>query len=500
MYLYGLIISFLSFALQVWPRLTNRYFGIDTWRHLMYAEYIRKHKKLPTSITDRYLINSPFGYPPVILIFLALFPKQFSVRYQFIFSPLFDFVHNYLIFLATFFFTNNLLAAIIAQTIAALTPITVIEASNLNTRALSYLFFTLSFFSLLIFTITNNYIWLSIAFIMLCVLFFTHRLSIQMYLFIAMGFSIIEKTPFYVLFFLSAFLVTFVFGGKTYKAIFHDHIGILNFWRKNYTLRFAHQFRGVPKNNDYYDFVQKIYLLSAKNPLIYILGNNPWIMTFALLLIAQYFNFFSYSLEIAQYPILTKLISWSLLSLLAAILTLSFKRLNFLGEGHRYLEYGIFPLSITFGIFSIYFLNSFGLISVSVFLFSSIILLSSIIYIQKKTILKDRTRTITKGLWNTIDYLNKTDGENVRLIVFPFTLCDALVYFLKGRVLATDSGGGLILLRDVFPIIRIPLAEIISKYNLNYILFDENYVTLKELKLKEYEIVIREDNYCLLKV
>lgn len=499
MYLYGLIISFFSFVLQVWPRLINRYFGIDTWRHLMYAEYIRKHKKLPTCITDRYLISSPFGYPPVILIFLALFPKQFSARYQFIFSPLFDFVHNYLIFLATFFFTNNLLVAIIAQTIAALTPITVIEASNLNTRVLSYLFFTLSFFSLLIFTTTNNYSWLAIAFIMLCVLFFTHKLSIQMYLFIAIGFSIIEKNPFYILFFLSAFIATFIFGRKTYRAIFYDHIGILNFWRKNYILRFAHQFRGVPKDNDYYDFVQKIYLLSAKNPLIYILGNNPWVMIFALLLIAQYFHFFSYP-QITQYPILAKLINWSLFSLLAAILTLSFKKLNFLGEGHRYLEYGIFPLSVTLGIFSIYFFNSFGLVFVSVFLFSSVILLSSIIYVQKKTILKDRTRTITKGLWNVIDYLNRTDGKKVRLIVFPFTLCDALAYFLKGRVLATDSGRGLILLKDVFPIIRIPFVEIVKKYNLNYILFDENYVTLEELKLKEYKIVIHEDGYYLLKV
>lgn len=391
------------------------------------------------------------------------------------------------------------MSAIIAQTIAALTPITVIEASNLNTRVLSYLFLTLSFFPLLIFTTTNNYSWLVIAFIMLCVLFFTHKLSIQMYLFIAIGFSIIEQNPFYILFFLSAFIVTFMFGRKTYRAIFYDHIGILNFWRKNYMLRFAHQFRGVPKDNDYYDFVQKIYLLSAKNPLIYILGNNPWIMIFALLLIAWYFHFFSYP-QIAQYSILTKLINWSLLSLLAAILTLSFKKLNFLGEGHRYLEYGIFPLSVTLGIFSIYFFNSFGLLFVSAFLFLSAILLSSIIYIQKKTILKDRTRTITKVLWNTIDYLNRTDGKKVRLIVFPFTLCDALVYFLKGRVLATDSGGGLILLKDVFPIIRIPLVEIIKKNNLNYILFDENYVTLKELKLKEYKIVIHEDGYCLLKV
>lgn len=465
----------------------------------MYAEYIRKYKKLPTSITDRYLISSPFAYPPAILIFLALFPKKFSEKYQFIFSPMFDFVHNYLIFSATLFITHNLLAAFLAQAIVALIPVTVIEASHLNTRIFSYLIFTSSFFPLLMFTTTDNYAWLFIAFIMLYLLFFTHRFSLQMYLFAVIGFSIVEKTPFYILFFLAGFAAVSLLGGKTYRAIFNDHMGILSFWRKNYTLRFAHQFRGVPKNKDHYDFVQKVYLVSNKSPLIYIIGNNPWIMALILLLIGQYFHFFPQPL-IMQDPIVIKLINWFLFSLLAALLTLSIKQLHFIGEGHRYLEYGLFPLSIILGIFFSHFFIVFGILFIIGFLLLVVIMVGSIIYIQRKTILQDRTRTITEGLWDVINYLNRTDGERVRLIVFPFTLTDALVYFLKGCVLATDSGRGLFLLKDFFPVLRIPLVELIKRYDLNYILFDEHYVTFKELKLKKYKVVKHENGYYLLKV
>src|SRR3990170_317551 len=128
MFVYGLIIPLLSLLLQVWPRLINRYFGIDTWRHLMFAEYIRAHKHLPESITDRYIVNAPFDYPPGILIFLSLFSKSFTDKYQFIFSPIFDFIHNLFIFWATIFLTHDLMTALFAQVIASLVHLVVMEA------------------------------------------------------------------------------------------------------------------------------------------------------------------------------------------------------------------------------------------------------------------------------------------------------------------------------------------------------------------------------------
>lgn len=201
MYLYGLLIPFLSFILQIWPRLKNRYFGIDTWRHLLLADYVRKYHKIPTVLEKQYIHSSGNpGYPPVIYLILSVFPKDFAEKYQFIFAPFFDAIQNYCIFWFAYLITNDIFTAICAQVIAALTPVAVIEASNLSTRTLSCLVFSLSFIPLILFTSTYFYGWLFLAFIMLIVLFLTHKFAVQAYLFTALGLSIIERNPFYIFF------------------------------------------------------------------------------------------------------------------------------------------------------------------------------------------------------------------------------------------------------------------------------------------------------------
>src|SRR3972149_8753027 len=106
-YLLGLIVPTLSFCLQIWPRLIKRYFGVDTWKWLFVADYVRKHKKLPAESTKRYIANSVYGYPPLIILLLSLFPKKFLERFQFICSPFFDFINNYLIFQFAFILFND---------------------------------------------------------------------------------------------------------------------------------------------------------------------------------------------------------------------------------------------------------------------------------------------------------------------------------------------------------------------------------------------------------
>ena len=41
MYLIGFIVPILAYFLRIWPRIINRYFGVDTWRWLYFADYLR---------------------------------------------------------------------------------------------------------------------------------------------------------------------------------------------------------------------------------------------------------------------------------------------------------------------------------------------------------------------------------------------------------------------------------------------------------------------------
>lgn len=465
----------------------------------MFADYVRKNGKLPLKITTRYLVEAPFGYPPVIILFLSLFSKKFADKYQFLFSPFFDFVNNYLIFVSGYLLTKNVTVAAVAQIISSLTPILVVEASNLSTRTISSLVFNLSFFPLILYSATHNICWLAMSAIVLFILFFTHKLALQAYLFNVIGFSLVEKNPFYLFFFAAVFLAVWLLGGDLYKRIFTDHLAILNYWRKLIKLRFAHQFRGVPKSKKSFDFTQKIFVLSLKNPYIYLIGNNPWLVVF-------FVAFFWSRFVISDYPplinliIYNKLTLWVLLSFLASTLVLSVKKLRFLGEGNRYVEYSTFPLSILIASYFPSMVRFFGNSFVFVFFGGCLTLLLSIIYIQKKTILEDRARTISKELWEIINFLNKKEGKKARLAVFPFNLGDAMMYFLKGRVLTTDSALGLLQLMDVFPIVTKPMSAIIDKYRLSHVLFDKNYVGIEEMKLGKFKIEKNVGGYMLLKV
>lgn len=514
-YFYGLIVPVFSFLLQIWPRIKNRYFGVDTWRHLMYANYVRDHKRFPKEIRDKYVVTGPYGYPPVIIKILSLFPKSFNEKYQFIFSPAFDFLHNYFIFISALLITGNLITAIFAQMIAALTPLVVIESSNLNTRVISYLIFSLSFFPLVLFSAGYSVVCLSIAFIGLLLLFYTHRFAIQAYLFCVLGLTIVELNLFYIGFVLTAFVFVYFTGGEFYRSILNEHLALLNFWRKNIDFRFAHQIRGNLKPKQIDDFIFKIYNLSFKNPYVYVLGNNPWLGIYLLGLLLPFiigrqelqswvmleWSWFISSIFSTNTNglMMFKLNIWILSLLASAILVLSVKGLRFLGEGNRYLEYAVLPVSVVLGS---YFSSLFALIGTGfllIFTACSIGMLLAIIFLQKKTIVGDRGRTIGNELWEIIDYINDNCGTKARIAVFPISLGDAIMYFTKGRVLTSDSIFGQIKL-GIFPIVSEPFAILVKRYNLNYILIDQNYVKPEELKLKKNKIVININEFTLFKV
>ncbi len=496
MYLYGIIIPLFSCLLQIWPRLKNRYFGVDTWRHLMYADYIRRYKRLPDSITDRYIVSGPFGYPPVILFFLAIFPKKFCEDYQFLFSPFFDFLHNYFIFVIALLLSGNLLVAIIAQIIACLTPVIVIEASNLNTRIISYLLFSISFFSLIYFSITASPIWLFIAGIGLFILFFTHRFALQAYIFNVIGFSIVEKTPFYLGFFIGVTFLVVVFGGKLYRSILKEHMRLLTYWIQRIEYRYGHQFRG-PKKIQKMDFIFFLYNFSTKFPFIYIIGQNPWLLFFIVLLINNIFVHYQLSSTLSNI-VLFKFSVWVLLSMGTSILILWIKQLRFLGEGYRYTEYAIFPLSIILASYFPFLQKEFKGNFIILFALTCIFFLAVIIFLQIKTILRDRYRTIDKEKWEVIAYLNKQN--NNRIAVFPSQIGDAIMYFVKGRILTSDSVFGLEQIPDIFPKVTKSMEEIVKKYKLNFIFFDKRFVLLEEMRLKNYTVILDKNDYMLLKV
>src|SRR3989344_1512212 len=98
-YLLALIIPFLSFGLQIYPRIFNRYFGVDVWTRLIEIDHVRKAKhKIPGKITKGFIIGGFFDYPPLFPLIFSFFPKKFLTDIQGFVSPFFDSINNLLVF------------------------------------------------------------------------------------------------------------------------------------------------------------------------------------------------------------------------------------------------------------------------------------------------------------------------------------------------------------------------------------------------------------------
>ncbi len=124
--------------------------GQDTWVYLLVADVIRKKRGLPDKI-ENFIYVGPFGYPPLFPSLLSLIPEKTLERVAWIISPIIEAIHIVLIYGICFFITQSPGVGICAMFLYAIHPEMVIETSNLNSRALGSLFFTVSIVSIIAF-------------------------------------------------------------------------------------------------------------------------------------------------------------------------------------------------------------------------------------------------------------------------------------------------------------------------------------------------------------
>jgi hypothetical protein len=337
---------------------------------------------------------------------------------------------------------------------------------------------------------------LVIAIAMIILLSYTHRMSVQVLFFAAIGFTIIDKNSAYLEIFLMGIAAAiFLFKGQYLKYL-RGQLLMISFWMYNIQNRLAHQVRGNPsKEKKHTDFVRRIEYLIWKIPVFPFIAVNPWILyAFWALL----FGFSSTTIRGNDIWLLS-MFKWSLVLFGLGIL-FNLKHLRFLGEGQRYLEYGTSAVAVVASavILKFYAISASGFLSLAIPWILGIGCLGVILFFQKRVIVNNPDKSITPALWSVIDFLNK-EGKEVRIACIPHGLADAMAYFLKnGKALLSDNSVGVWELQDFWPLIKKPLKEIADKYNLNYFLISTNYVGLDEVKISGFVKAYERENYILL--
>jgi hypothetical protein len=188
--LLGLIVPLIAILFESYPRLVNRKFGVDIWTHLLYLKEYKRQKGIPKKIEGGFLVPGEYDYPPAFITLLSRIPIPIVEKYEFLFSPIFDSLHLFLIFGLVLGLTQNIYLALLTQLLYVVTPIVVLENSSATPRSLGYTLFTITFMLLYFFGVSQNYYLLVGAILVGSLIFLSHRFTSQGFLFYSIIFSI----------------------------------------------------------------------------------------------------------------------------------------------------------------------------------------------------------------------------------------------------------------------------------------------------------------------
>lgn len=498
LFLYATIIPFLGFILQSFPRILNRYFGVDVWTRLIEIDLVRKNNhKIPGRIKNGFIIEGEFDYPPTFPFIFSFFSKKRLEKIQGFVSPFIDSIQCFVVFVIAYQISNNIIVGIASQLAYMTIPLVALENSYLTARSLGYLNFTLALYPMLLYSIWPQPIYLLIGFLFTTSIFLTHRFAMQSLLFAVIFFSIIEKSFLYVLIFLLGGLTATIITKGYYLKVLQGHWLNIYFWIVNYKYRFTHQVTKASLSEGRRDFVGRIYYVLGKFSPLTLLGLNLWLLPSFLFI---YLNFNSQNFLYLQSPLYNKLSLWIIFFYLLAIIILSVKRLLPIGEGQRYLEMSTVPVSIVSGILFFSFFSYYQ--NIAVLLFCGIFLtnLLLILFVQIKLIIKDKTRSKTNDMQKAFSYINKLP-ERPRILCIPHQITTMTIYNSKAHVLVNANNLGLFKdMMDFYPVLKKPINEIAKKFDLDYLLLRESYATLNELKLEAKRIVFQSGEIILVKL
>lgn len=489
LFVYALPIAIFGFIFEAYPRLLNRYYGVDIWTHLLYLQEYHKQKGIPKNITNGFLVPGRYDYPPAFIVILSRFRLSLVEKYEFLFSPFFDFIHLIIMFFIAFQLTDSLFISFTTQILYILTPIIILENSSATPRSLGYTLFSIAFISLFFFLQQGSIFYLIVAILAGSLIFLSHRFTTQGFLFFLLFFALFDRNVIYIGIFLVSFFLALIFSKGFYLTVLKGHIGNLRFWYKNIAYRFAHQIKGNYKEHKTQDFVFRLYNQFLKFPPFVLSITNPWTLA------VFYILFFLMPIH----PLMQKLVLWVVFSYALALFTTWIPHLRFLGEGQRYLELSAFPTAFLSAWFlHHWFAEPYSVAVIAGYIFVGVCALVTIVVIQRKAIIKDKLRTLTPSLQKMYTYLQSLKPKP-KLLCIPHQITTNTIYHTGCSVLVNADYANIEKISDIYPFLKKPIIQIMNEYGLNAVLLNEDYATIKDLSLGKHSIIKRYDNYVLLR-
>lgn len=478
----------LFFFARLWPNWRTRDRGCDAFYFLLTAESFRRNRKLPIVLPPLYLLEmNEQWYPPGFSVFLGLFPQNLLNRYHWLISSLLD---STILILAVAWTGLQFgpSSALLVGAGYAIASVLVIEYSSLTSRALAVPMFALFLISAFAWT-EGSYLGLGLAIIAGTALFYTHKLSMQLLWFLIPFLIVWQADPSWFVPLAGAYVGGFAVAPRLFVKILRAHWDIVTFWNRNWRYLGAHQVKNSPIYGDgrptgfhQHRDVGKAVLNHTRM----LLQFNPWL--------------FALPVALWQFETMPQVLQFFVIAatgtLIWAAMTLFVGPLRCLGEGTKYIKYGM-PFSLLVAIALPHTMAAQeSWIGWIVFCAGAALQLTHYIWTAaKQRRSSSLTGVVSSDLKATIEYLQTP--PDARILCLPTNLADAVAYHARKPVLWGTHGYGFRQAEPFFPVLKEPIHVFIEQYRLTHLLFDKRYTSHAELRLVPREDDVNAGDYCL---
>lgn len=478
-------------VIRFFPMWGSRDWGCDTYYFLLCRSIFRNKKSIPIKVGGIFILDHhEEWYPPLFTLFISFLPDFVIKKYYWAISNIVD------LFLINFFcvWVGSYIGwgeAVIILTFYAASPGLVSEFSSLTSRAVAALFFTCLIFSVVVSVQYNSLPALAISCLLMWVLIFTHKLTVQLLWFVLPFCAVVFLDYWFLIPLVGGYLLSFIFTPKMTVKIIRAHYDILIFWSVFWPDLGKHQLYQSPLYGNPSDelggwFNIQNYWLDIKKQIKLLLGGSP----FGPALLPSLFVFgeLDWATQFAMVVALA-IYFWS-----AATSFLTFLRA--FGEGVKYLKFAeVFTLYVVVNA-----IFSGSILTVILSTFAVVMTLRG--YVRAFHNFKDRELQLTRqdGVQLTPLYEFIKHQPSIRLLVLPLHLADRTAYETRKPVLWGAHGYGFKNLHGFFPVLTKPIEYFINRYALTHALIDTVEISLDTVGFHDKKVLMQSGRYVLCKL
>jgi hypothetical protein len=447
--------------------------GIDHWFWKAYIEEYRKNKRFPP-VLPQFLLDQHQWYPPLFPLIMARLPEVLLDRFSHVLAIGIDLIRLALLMIAAYMLTGRINSLIGVGIAYSVTPILISYNVQLNPRGLGALFLDVIVL-LLVWLIWHDgplWGWGLVAFVSGLILL-THKMTTQLFWFSCLFAGVLFYDWHLVMLVPVSIVSALILSKGFYLNVFKAHWDIVSFWNRNWRWMTGHPVLESPiYGTPSYETPEKYFRPDVKGlvrRLQFLLGFNPWgwaVLVASLWMYAQ------------VDPMQTRLtiedawmVQWLGLILLFMLLTTFIPFMRCLGNGYLYGYNAIFPAGLLIAMI-------WGGLKhdkvVEYILYGTFLscLISIAYYFWK--LKHSKTQKVDENMDHVLKHLkNMPDGV---VMCFPQHWHDVVAYKAQKPVLYGAHGFGFKLIEDIFPRFLKSITEVISEYNVKYLLIYDGYL------------------------